>query len=53
MTHLRKTMAYGLLFFVCVVLLIGLASGSWHVALHGGVYIAGIFTLWLEARLSR
>ena len=46
-------MAYGILFLIGVVLLIGLASGSWHVALHGGVYISAIFTLWLEARLSR
>lgn len=53
MTPMKKAMAGGLLFYVAAVVLIGLASGSWHVGVHGGLYIALVFTLWLESRLSR
>lgn len=52
MAHMRQALVGGLAFYVVAALLIRLASGSWHVALHGGFYIALVFTIWLEARLS-
>lgn len=53
MATMKKALAAGLAFYVAVAVLIGLASGNWHVAVHGGLYVAVVFTLWIESRLSR
>ena len=53
MSPMKRAMLGGLLFFIAIVLLIGKASGNWHLGLHGGVYIAVVFTVWLESRFSR
>jgi len=52
MPHAPKVLGYGLLFYAGVATVLGFASGSWHVALHGGFYLSLAFAFWLEARYS-
>ena len=53
MAPMKRALAAGLAFYVAVAILLRLASGSWHVAVHGGLYVAAVFTMWIESRLSR
>ncbi len=49
---IHRALAGGAAFFAVVGPALGLLSGSWHVGLHGGFWIALAFTFWLESRLS-
>lgn len=52
MSHARKVLGWTVGFFVLFTILVGLASGSWHLGLHGGCYVSLAFAMWLDARYS-
>ncbi|MBS2017456.1 MAG: hypothetical protein JST00_31525 [Deltaproteobacteria bacterium] len=52
MSHARKVLVRTLAFFVLFTIVVGLASGSWHLGLHGACYVSLAFAMWLDARYS-
>jgi FtsH-binding integral membrane protein len=52
MNRSTKVLLSGLGFGVVVATVIGLATGSPQLGLHGAFWIALVFTLWIESRMA-